>query len=415
MRKRLKLTEQTKLRRQQILCIAAAALLSGLWAVLQRTEGDVTESGLTRAGYGGYEQTYELEVTGLVEGEEHLPVTVQVSPRAYTKEEAEAAFHTLAEELPAIILGENENLQSVTSALNLPRSLPERGIRLTWYPEDPDLISFEGEVANERLSGPQETALKAVMTDGKHSGSFVYDVTVRPQVLEGKEAVLAAFQQELTDADARQAEQEIFLLPAEFSGRKLSYRKKQGYDGAYLLALGFLAAVLLGLRAKNEEKEIQKKRREELLLDYSELVSKFIVYLGAGLTIRNAWQKIAEHYRSEREQGLTQKRCVYEEMLTTLQELGKGIPEANAYQAFGRRCGLQPYVKFCTLLEQNRRNGGGNLKPLLTAEMETAFEERKNAARRRGEEAGTKLLLPLFMMLIIVMVIVILPAMLSMG
>lgn len=150
-------------------------------------------------------------------------------------------------------------------------------------------------------------------------------------------------------------------------------------------------------------------------MDYSELVSKLIVYLGAGLTIRNAWERILRTYEEMQRKGLVGERAVYEEMRRTCEEMQKGIPEGKAYQNFGRRCRLQPYIKLCALLEQNRKNGGRNLCPLLQAEMDSAFEERKNAAKRRGEEAGTRLLLPLFMMLIIVMVIVILPAMLSMG
>ena len=405
----------TKLRIQQLFCICAAILLSGAWTITQRMESDVTGSGLLREGYGGNELEYQLEVEGLEDAKKKTPVTVQVSPRKYTEKEAEAVFYELAEELPSEILGENESLLNVVSDLSLPKRSSERGIRITWYPEDPDLISFEGTVENQSLSEPRKTALKAVMTDGVYTGTFVFEVTVKPRVTEGREGLLTAFQSRLSDEDRKQAEQAELKLPAEFSGKKLRYHKQIGHEGVLLLLLGLLTSLLLGLRAGTEEREMKKRRREELLLDYSEFVSKFIVYLGAGLTIRNAWQKIAEHYLEARKQGIMGKRCVYEEMLTTLWDMEKGIPESGAYQAFGRRCGLQPYIKFCTLLEQNRKNGGRTLKPQLTVEMDTAFEERKNAARRRGEEAGTKLLLPLFMMLIIVMVIVILPAMLSMG
>lgn len=411
----MKLEPLKKLRMQQLLCLAAAVLLSGAWTFMQHVESDVTKTGLLREGYGGHERDYQLEVQGLEETDKKTVVTVQVSPQKYTKEEAEAAFYELAEALPSEILLNNQNLENVVSNLKLPGNVPERGIRITWYPEDPDLISFDGTVENEALSEPQKTSLKAVMTDGLHHGTFVYDLTVKPRVMEEREALLAAFRSKLSDADAQQAEQAVLQLPDEFLGRKLSYYRQSGNEGVLLLLLGFLASMLLGLRARTEEQKIKKKRKEELLLDYSEFVSKFIVYLGAGLTVRNAWQKISEHYLEARKQGIMKKRCVYEEMLTALRDIEKGVSEANAYQAFGRRCGLQPYIKFCALLEQNRKNGGRNLKSQLTAEMDTAFEERKNAARRRGEEAGTKLLLPLFIMLIIVMTIVILPAMLSMG
>ena len=54
------------------------------------------------------------------------------------------------------------------------------------------------------------------------------------------------------------------------------------------------------------------------------------------------------------------------------------------------------------------------LQELLAQEMDTAWEQQKQAARRLGEEAGTKLLLPLFLMLLVVMVLVMVPALMVM-
>ena len=82
---------------------------------------------------------------------------------------------------------------------------------------------------------------------------------------------------------------------------------------------------------------------------------------------------------------------------------------------FGRRCGLQQYMKLSSLLEQNRKNGSKNLRDTLKVEMAEAFEQRKHQARRLGEEAGTKLLLPLFMMLSVVMVVIAVPALMEFG
>ena len=54
------------------------------------------------------------------------------------------------------------------------------------------------------------------------------------------------------------------------------------------------------------------------------------------------------------------------------------------------------------------------LQELLAQEMDTAWEQQKQAAKRLGEEAGTKLLLPLFLMLLVVMVLVMVPALMVM-
>ena len=146
--------------------------------------------------------------------------------------------------------------------------------------------------------------------------------------------------------------------------------------------------------------------------DYPEIVSKLTVFLGAGLTVRGAWEQIVRNYERDRKEGKGE-RYAYEEMRETLGQMEKKIPEGKAYQEFGRRCGLQPYLKLAGLLEQNRREGTKNLRSAMRLEMAAAFEERKNLARKQGEEAGTKLLIPLFLMLGVVMAMVAAPALLS--
>lgn len=130
------------------------------------------------------------------------------------------------------------------------------------------------------------------------------------------------------------------------------------------------------------------------------------------MTVRTAWERIALDYQEVKEKG-GEVRPAYEEMLQTYYQMRSGTPEGKAYEEFGRRCILQPYLKLAGLLEQNRKTGTKNLRHLLQIEMSDAFEQRKNLARRQGEEAATKLLIPLFLMLGVVMVIVVVPAFLT--
>ena len=99
--------------------------------------------------------------------------------------------------------------------------------------------------------------------------------------------------------------------------------------------------------------------------------------------------------------------------MKTAAQLGSGLSEGKAYSEFGRRCGVQVYIKLSALLEQSQKNGSRQLRPALELEMVSAFEQRKNLAKKLGEEAGTKLLLPLLMMLGVVMVMIVVPAFLS--
>lgn len=404
-----------KEKKLQILCLVAGVVLA-LLSWLNRGQDPAADgSGLLRDRYGGSDREYHLEVEGLLSEGRDTDLTVTVHPRSYTEQEAEDAFERLAEELPERILGENPSLSEVCTDLKLIRKAEDLGLRISWYPEDPALIDYEGTVSNDKLNGTQKTSLKAVITDGKRRGVYVYEVQVQPKAYQGDEAAVHAFLEYLTKTEEEQLTNEQFQLPRSFQGQMLRYRTKRGQEGVYLLLLGMSAAVLVGLRGKNELRVRERKRQDSLRLDYADLVSRFIVYLGAGLTVRSCFYKIAQGYEKTGKARGETKRPLNEELHLVVSDLEKGVSESQAYQAFGRRTRLQPYIRFCALLDQNRRNGGKNLKTLLAAEMENAFEERKNTARRKGEEAGTKLLLPLFMMLAVVMLIVMMPAMMSMA
>jgi transcriptional regulator with XRE-family HTH domain len=90
-----------------------------------------------------------------------------------------------------------------------------------------------------------------------------------------------------------------------------------------------------------------------------------------------------------------------------------GVSETKAYESYGRRIGLLPYIRFCSLVTQNLKKGNRGFTELLKQEAKIAFEERKEIAKRLGEEAGTKLLMPMMLMLIIVFMIILIPAFIS--
>ena len=147
------------------------------------------------------------------------------------------------------------------------------------------------------------------------------------------------------------------------------------------------------------------RRNKKKKTKQPETEAQFLALFNRGTV---AWIKIVNDYDSRiKQQG---KRAVYEEMKYTCRQMDGGVPEAECYEKFGRRCGTQEYMRFGALLSQNLRKGTKGLNDLLRLEAIQSFEERKARARRLGEEAGTKLLLPMFLMLAEVLVIVVVPA-----
>lgn len=444
------------IRKQMLLCISASLLLTILVFFLGLQDGVLKEGfRLPRSGYGGSKQYITLEVSGLTE-DTSVPLDITVSPKRYTEEEANAVFREIYDQLEELVVAEGESFANLQHDLRLMTKLPKYGVQLSWdfYPEldpalaagsvTPDearayyrkyrhLMDSDGTLHNETLApGTVVTGyLSLIMstdivptgTDGEtkylktqyHSAPYRIYVGIVPRALSRYESLLLQLQQAITTEDEGSLGENMLSLPTEIDGQRIYYSEHE--DRSYLLLplLGVIAAMAIYMR-QGQARRTEKKQREALLmLDYSELVSKLMVYIGAGLTVRNALETISQHFDALIARSIKEDRPLYQELRTMVIQFRRNMPESEIYLSFGRRVNLKPYTKLVSLIEQNRMNGARNLRAMLELEMEDAFEQRKTTARRLGEEAGTKLLLPLFIMLGIVMIIVIVPAMSALG
>ena len=402
-----------KLDKRQVICVSLGIILALAVTFVEKQDTVLTKwNGLERTTYGQGETQQEILVEGLLA--KKVPLAVRIGERRYTKEEAADAIHMAAEELSAQIAGGNESLEQVQSRLELVTWLDKYGISVRWQPDDTELISASGEVFNSGCpESGRETFLTATLKAGEYAEDYIYRVNVLPPGRTQEEKELAAFENFLMEKEEEQKYSEVFILPEEFEGKTLTYSADRGRSSLMFPLLGILAAILLPLKDRQREQEAKKKRECQMMMDYSEILSRLVVFLGAGLPVRKAWAKIVEDYRRTEEKA--GKRAAYEEMAAAYYLMQRGVPEIQAYSEFGNRCRVLPYRKLAGILEQNVKNGSKSLTPVLEAEMEAAFEQRKNLARRLGEEASTKLLLPLFMMLLIVMVMITVPAFLAFG
>ncbi len=418
MKKQLNIKWRPPVTKVQAACAAGGIVL---YAVLELStflgRQDVFYGeGLKRAGPGQGDNIYEVLVKGLDKDQEDkkLLIEIPVRERRYTDKEAEDLFDQLKTQLPAQILSENDSLNAIRQNLNLKTRLDTFGLTVRWETSDPELIDSFGTVYNKDISeAGKEILLLAMVSDGIHQQSYQYKGKVYPPVLTLEEKKKAAFQKWADDLDTKQQTDTSLILPDVFEGQRLKYSKPKEESYGILPVLGLVLAVLLQVRTQVEKQKKSRLREQQLLMDYSEVVSKLVVYIGAGYTVRRAWERIATGYRESLKNGRRVMRPAYEEMVHTASQLKSGLSESRAYNEFGRRCSLQPYIKLAALLEQNQKNGGRQLRNALDIEMASAFEQRKNAARKLGEEAGTKLLLPLLLMLFVVMTMIVVPAFLA--
>lgn len=402
-----------KIGKKQVLCVAGGVVCFLLAQWVSGME-DIGKTGvLPRNSYGQGEADYELIVEGLPDGEESIQVTVR--ERRYTQEEAGEVFDNVMSTIGERVLGENPGFLEVRKDMNLVTWLSEEGVKIRWSSDNPDVIDSFGHIKDMNLPEKGVSVwLTAYLMTGEYSEEYEIPIRVLPPLLTEREAIVAGLMKRIAFLDRFQQTEEGLQLPGHYGGNDLHYKDKSSAGNEILLVLGVLMAVLCYARDKMEVEEKKKRRGQEMMADYSEIVFKLMVFIGAGMTVMNAWERLVLDYQERLKQGRVKTRAAYEEMGVTLHQISCGVSEGQAYISFGKRCQLQPYLKLSSLLEQNRKTGTKNLKSLLEAEMNHAWEQRKTMARRLGEEAGTKLLVPLFLMLGIVMVIIMVPAMMSM-
>ena len=348
----------------------------------------------------------KIEVEGLLEGSQKIEIPV--SKRVYSNEEVKEAMKKGMDEILKILPGENTSLQNITTDLNPVSELSDLGLSLKWDFGDGDIVDIQGKVENENLSESVDIDIGVTLSYESYEESYVIPARVMPKPLTADESLIKRFKDYISVADKKSAGESGFYLPESFEGKKLVYHLEDSMNFHLIWIMGIIVAILLYLREKNNDRQKLEKKKRELLKDYPDIVSKLIVFIGAGLSVRQSWEGIVKDYESENKE----KRYAYEEMAKSLARLKTGTPENVVYKEFGRSCLLRQYMKLASLLEQNRKSGISTLSTLLGMESQSAWEERLNLAKREGEELNTKLLLPLFMMLLIVMMMIIVPALL---
>ena len=220
-------------------------------------------------------------------------------------------------------------------------------------------------------------------------------------------------------------------LPSKVDGRVLNWSYPRDSSLTLIMILMLVLPIAFWAREDSKVHDAAKARLAQLELDYSQLLWKLTMLLSAGLTIRGAFTRITDQYEAQRgtrqapgqrekaRRGSTAapeagKRYVYEEMLLTIREMNSGVPEASAYENFGRRCALPMYIKLGSLLSQNLKKGSKGLTALLEHEAVLSMDQHKMAVRKLGERASVKMLLPMVLMFGVVLIILMVPAFLGM-
>lgn len=371
----------------------------------------------TGAGEAEYELYYDSDA--LTEKEE---TTVSVSEVRLTGGDLEELKKKAQDYLDRQILGNNVSAVCVQEPLVLVEEIPRTGISVKWDEEDSWFVSYDGSLKNEEFEEPVEAVLHAKLFYFDEEWEYTLPICILPPVVLEADVFKKEVQASLEEQDRRKPEDLFFELPLEVENQAVVWEEPADTRPLLFMVLGLIAAIAVIPGLKQDIRKKQKKRTEQMMRDYSDIVSKFTMLLTAGMTCRGAWEKICTDYmRSKKREEEHQKhggkrkkksctRFAYEEMMVSFNELRLGTPETRVYEKFGTRCNLLAYQRFGTMLSRNLRRGSAGIIDMLELEAHECFAERRENVRRKGEETGTKLLIPMFGMLIIVLAIVVVPA-----
>lgn len=398
-----------------LMVVALFTLLSLFYEITSQNQGELFGGHfLRRPGIGEDQKKVELRVgvkgkEGQYEEELQVPVGEQ-------RESSKAILEKLQkakERLPKLICGSNVSVDEIEETVELVDSIPGTRIRVTWNLTEQSLVNTDGTLENKEL--PPEGAvalLYATLSYYEHEIEVPVYLHVMPAKISEQESLRQKIRETIGKAEESTREKTVLELPVEVDGTSLRYQEKERKSSASLFGFAVIVAVLLYFLSDEDLAKKMKEREVEVLVDYPEIVNKFVLLLGAGMTMKHAWETIVKEYLEKKRMG-GRTRYAYEEMCITYNEISNSALETKAYEEFGKRMKALPYLRFATLLSQNLKKGSGGLLDLLEYEAMEAFSERKQLAKRQGEEASTKLLLPMGMMLLIVLVIIMVPALMG--
>ena len=394
------------------LLIIPVTVILGVIILNKVLENDeTTVSQLRRPEYNGTEEKYSLIVK---EGGKKYSVDIPVSAKTISEDNLQACFDKAFEIICNSMPGDNESLKKVRSNLNFIEEVQEFGIRVDYTTDNYELISCFGEVTPDKADENGTVCeITATLEYNDLVQSYIINATVFPPEYSEDEKFINNIISDIEKQNENLTDEDYLVLPDNVDGKNIVFVQEEESNMPLIIVLIILVFLVWYYKKYVVKRNKDRAREFQMQTDYSEIVSKLSLLMGAGMNGITAFNKIASDYKMSVNDKKGSKRYAYEEIVQTTNRIASGISESEAYAIFGRSCRIHCYVKLGSILTQNVKKGGEGFIEILKSEATEAFIERKALARKAGEEAGTKLLLPMGLMLCVVMVVIIVPAFMS--
>ncbi len=358
--------------------------------------------------YGKGEMEEELYITWDTKLKD-TAISITVPERVYTNKEIEVFFNTAKKWIDKNVLNNQDTPEHVENQLNLVKQIPNIPIKVEWDWNPYEMIDYKGNINSGCVSKDgSELELTAILKYKEECVLYKMSFVLYPKTLGKQEKLIATIKNSIQEQNKDNQYNIYWKLPTKVQGKKILWKKEFNYRGIYILILGVIGASLIVMQKVEESKKQKLAVSKEMEREYPEIINTLVLYIGAGMTTKKAWERIVEDYEKA-----NYYQPAYEQMRITQCEIKNGVLEIEAYLRFADRCNLPSYQKFVLLLVQNIKRGTKGILNLLEIESQNAFQERLNTAKQSGEKAGTKMLLPMFLMLVVVLIVITIPAFLE--
>lgn len=386
--------------------ILAFVLLLLLAVIADVTAETVISNGQIKRGQIGQKgDAVELEIN--VEGIlEKYPYLLEVDPVFPTKEEAESYL----EEAIKLI---EKDFAKVDEKIALKDEYLDGKVKAEWSFFPFGVIDAEGNINRDKLYEEENVIQAQVeLNCGNYEKFYEFSFVLnKPQESE-TETLLREIESQIEQQMETEGNDSL-KLPTQINGQAVVWSEKREYLTPQILLLEGLAVVLIWVFSRKKQQEDQKKRIAKMEEDYPDIVNQLALLLGAGMTARQAWNRLGSLYVFYRKSQMVKEKPVYEAILRMNGRFAEGESERAVYQQFCEEIPASCYHKLMRILLGSLEKGTKGVEIRLEEESRRAFEQRILLAKKRGEEASTKMLIPLMLMMMIVMGIVMLPALIQ--
>lgn len=150
---------------------------------------------------------------------------------------------------------------------------------------------------------------------------------------------------------------------------------------------------------------ILTRKKNKILNDFADVVSKLALLVNAGMIMKEAWEKVAYTGDSE----------LYQEMQRAVVNMNNGMSEVDAYTEFATRCTSPEIKKFTSTIIQGLVKGNRELVEMIKQQSREIWDAKRHRVKQQGEKAASKLLIPICIMFVGILIMIIVPIFANLG